>query len=163
MAELYEGLKVDPQPWTAVTPDFTGRIVGAISVAAKRRARSSRAGRSILHSWIVSDVWAAPQPLLRRFQSPRVSLIFATTNAKDNTAIELRKQLRNKRKQFVWLRFKLLLPRQSIRAIYFVRNYGTAGFLPIDMAVLASLCLYGVISLDWLRHITPPRMHGMWR
>jgi len=72
-------------------------------------------------------------------------------------ALELRKRLRDKRRQFLWLRFKLSLPRQSVRAIYFFRNYGTDGFLPIGMAVLAYLCLYGAISLDWLRHITPAK------
>lgn len=46
---------------------------------------------------------------------------------------------------------------KAMRAVYFVRNYGTDGLLPIGLALLAFGVLYGWIPVEWLRHIAPPK------
>jgi len=44
---------------------------------------------------------------------------------------------------------------QSVRAIYFIRNYLTDGILPFALGVAAFLALFHVIDLHWLRRISP--------
>ena len=46
---------------------------------------------------------------------------------------------------------------KAMRAIYFIRNYGTDGLVPIALALVAFGVLYEWIPVDWLRHIAPPK------
>jgi hypothetical protein len=75
----------------------------------------------------------------------------------NRAARELRQMMRGYKRRFLLLKARQFLRVRAIRLVYFIRNYGTDGLLPILLGITAMLALYNLIPLEWLRHIAPPK------
>lgn len=60
------------------------------------------------------------------------------------------------RRSFRRYRYLMGMWLSGVRFLYFVRNYGIDGLLPVVLGAVALLAIYDVISLSWLSWLLPP-------
>lgn len=110
---------------------------------------------SLLDSKGISE-WQPSLVLLHKKQPPQTTLTRDASgelySIADSVIIAATKSFATRQR---WYLRRLEIQLFITKAVYFVRNYITDGFLPIALALVALAALFNIVSLSWLRTLVP--------